>query len=175
MAGWSCFGADRFAPSRPYRSLAQLRHDVISESAPTAGIAKAAGVANGSLFTYFETKADLFNQLYLELKGEMAFAAMKGFPAGAELREQVFHVRQNWMTWAVSFPEKRRALAELGVSDEIMPTTRAVAHKTMAGVAELLERSRVKGPIGKFLLKSRTLGRSVIYTRRKLLPAPPPL
>jgi AcrR family transcriptional regulator len=30
------------------------------------GIAKEAGVANGSLFTYFETKADLFNQLYLQ-------------------------------------------------------------------------------------------------------------
>jgi AcrR family transcriptional regulator len=40
-------------------------------SAPTAGIAKEAGVANGSLFTYFETKADLFNQLYLELKSRV--------------------------------------------------------------------------------------------------------
>ena len=28
--------------------------------APTATIAKEAGVSNGSLFTYFETKADLF-------------------------------------------------------------------------------------------------------------------
>jgi AcrR family transcriptional regulator len=34
-------------------------------SAPTATIAQEAGVSNGSLFTYFETKADLFNQLYL--------------------------------------------------------------------------------------------------------------
>ena len=40
-------------------------------SAPTAGIAKEAGVANGSLFTYFETKTDLFNHPYLELKAEM--------------------------------------------------------------------------------------------------------
>jgi AcrR family transcriptional regulator len=30
-------------------------------SAPTAVIAREAGVANGSLFTYFETKADLIN------------------------------------------------------------------------------------------------------------------
>ena len=116
-------------------------------SAPTAGIAKKAGVANGSLFTYFETKADLFNQLYLGLKAEMASAAMKDLPEGAELREQVFHIWQNWMTWAVSFPDKRRALAQLGVSDEITPTTRAAAHKTMAGVAELLERSRANGPM----------------------------
>jgi AcrR family transcriptional regulator len=43
-------------------------------SAPTAVIAREAGVSNGSLFTYFETKADLFNQLYLELKTGMASA-----------------------------------------------------------------------------------------------------
>lgn len=116
-------------------------------SAPTAGIAKEAGVANGSLFTYFETKADLFNQLYLELKGEMASAAMDAFPEEADIRDQFFHVWQNWMNWAVSFPEKRRALAQLGVSDEITPTTRAAAHKTMARITELLERSRADGPM----------------------------
>jgi NAD(P)-dependent dehydrogenase (short-subunit alcohol dehydrogenase family) len=45
-------------------------------SAPTATIAKEAGVSNGSLFTYFETKADMFNQLYLELMNSMAEATM---------------------------------------------------------------------------------------------------
>jgi AcrR family transcriptional regulator len=116
-------------------------------SAPTAGIAKEAGISNGSLFTYFETKADLFNHLYLELKAEMASAALKGLPEGAELREQFFHLWRNWMDWAVAHPEKRRALAQLGVSDEITPETRAAAHKTMANIAELMERSRVDGPM----------------------------
>jgi AcrR family transcriptional regulator len=118
-------------------------------SAPTAGIAKEAGVANGSFFTYFDTKVDLFNQLYLELKTDAASAAMKNFPAGGEPRVQVFHIWQNWMNWAVSFPEKRRALAQLGVSDEITPSTRAGAHKTMTGIADLLERSRANGPMRK--------------------------
>ena len=31
-------------------------------SAPTATIAREAGIANGSLFTYFETKTDLYNR-----------------------------------------------------------------------------------------------------------------
>ena len=118
-------------------------------SAPTMGIAKEAGVANGSLFTYFATKADLFNQLYLELKAEMASAVMKDLRPGAELQEQVFQIWQNWMNWAASHPEKRRALAQLGVSDEITPETRAAAHKTMAGVAELLEQIRGSGPMRK--------------------------
>ena len=58
-------------------------------SEPTAGIAKGPGVANGSLFTYFETKTDLFNPLYLELKMEMASAATENLPTGAEPREQL--------------------------------------------------------------------------------------
>jgi AcrR family transcriptional regulator len=118
-------------------------------SAPTAGIAKEAGVANGSLFTYFETKTDLFNHLYLELKAEMASATLKNLPASAELREQFFHAWRNWMNWALSNPQKRRALAHLGVSDEITSETRALGHKTMAPVAELLERGRVDGPMEK--------------------------
>src|SRR5882672_1494151 len=116
-------------------------------SAPTADIAKEAGIANGSLFTYFETKARLFNHLYLELKAEMAFVARKNLSESEGLREQFFHVWQNWMNWAVAYPEKRRASAQLGVSDEITPETRAAAHKTMARIAELMERSRVSGPM----------------------------
>jgi AcrR family transcriptional regulator len=118
-------------------------------SAPTAGIAKRARVANGSLFTYFETKKDLFNALYLELKDEMASAAMKGLPGDADVRKQFFHVWKNWTNWAIAYPEKRRALAQLGVSDEITPETRATAHKMMTGVAELLERGRANGSMSK--------------------------
>jgi AcrR family transcriptional regulator len=117
-------------------------------SAPTMGIAKEAGVANGSLFTYFETKTDLFNQLYLELKMEMAAGAMN-LPVDVEVREQFFHLWKKWMTWAISNPDKRRALAQLSVSDEITPKTRTVGHKMMAPVANLLERARAHGPMQK--------------------------
>jgi AcrR family transcriptional regulator len=113
-------------------------------SAPTALIAKEAGISNGSLFTYFETKADLFNSLYLELKTEMATTALKGFPAGNDLRKQMFRVWSNWTGASVS---KRRALAQLHVSEEITPATRAAAHQAMAGIAELLERARANGPL----------------------------
>jgi AcrR family transcriptional regulator len=116
-------------------------------SAPTALIAQEAGVANGSLFTYFETKADLFNHLYRELKAEMAGATLKGVPARVELRDQLFQIWSNWMDWAVSNREKRRALAQLGVSDEITPASREAARKTSVDIAVLLERVRAKGPL----------------------------
>jgi AcrR family transcriptional regulator len=118
-------------------------------SAPTAGIAKEAGVPNGSLFTYFKTKTDLLNQLYLELKGEMAATALKGLPARSEPRKQFFRVWQNWTNWAVTFPEKRQALAQLSVSGEITVQSRAAGHKMMADLAELVDRSRATGPMRK--------------------------
>ena len=118
-------------------------------SAPTAGIAKEAGVANGSLFTYFETKTDLFNQLYLELKAEMASAATNALRPSADLHEQYYQVWQNWTKWAVCNPDKRRVLAQLGVSDQLTPETRIAAHKTMAVIAGMLERIRAHGPMSK--------------------------
>jgi hypothetical protein len=53
------------------------------------------------------------------------------------------------MNWALSNPQKRRALEQLGVSDEITSETRAAGHKTMAPVAKLLECGRANGPMQK--------------------------
>jgi AcrR family transcriptional regulator len=116
-------------------------------SAPTAVIAREAGVSNGSLFTYFETKADLFSQLHLELKTGMAAASLEGLPVQAPLREQLSCMWSNWMRWATSDPGKRRALALLDVSDDIAPEARAASHQAMADVAGILERARASGPM----------------------------
>lgn len=115
--------------------------------AQTAVIAREAGVASGSLFTYFETKKVLFNELYLDLKAEMASAALENLPRNASLRKQLFSVWSNWMHWAISDPDKRRALAQLSASEEVTPETRAASRKHTAGIAELLERCRAGGPM----------------------------
>jgi AcrR family transcriptional regulator len=117
-------------------------------SAPTAMIAKEAGVANGTLFTYFPTKADLLNQLYRELKSEMGAAALDGLAVDGGVREQMRQMWRHWLRWATSRPQERRTLALLGVSDEITPESLEFGHQTMAGVAKLLERSRENGPMG---------------------------
>jgi hypothetical protein len=53
------------------------------------------------------------------------------------------------MNWAISNPDKRHALKQLDVSDEITPQSRAAGHKMMATVANLLERARSQGPMQK--------------------------
>ncbi len=115
--------------------------------APTAMIGKEAGVSNGALFTYFETKADLLNQRYLELKTEMAAATTAGLPIEADVRDQMRHVWNSWLRWAISHPQERRALAHLGVSDDVTAESHQAAGQIYAGVATLLDRSRANGPM----------------------------
>jgi AcrR family transcriptional regulator len=115
--------------------------------APTATIAKEAGVSNGSLFTYFATKTELFNHLYLELKGEMATVALGDVPVVGEVRQPMFALWNQWLHWASASPEKRRALAHLAVSADITPASREAGHEAMAGIAKLLDRSRDQGPM----------------------------
>ncbi len=116
-------------------------------TAATAAIAKEAGVSNGSLFLYFETKAVLFNELYVALKTEMGEAAVAGLPAEGAPRELVRHMWERWLRWATTNPEKRRALAQLEVADEVTAESHRIVRHAQAGMAELLERSRDDGPM----------------------------
>lgn len=116
-------------------------------SAPTATIAKEASVSNGSLFLYFETKAVLFNELYVILKSEMGATAIAGLPTDGRPREQVHHMWTQWLRWATTNPEKRRALAQLEVADEITAESHHAVGQAQMGMADLLDRSRAHGPI----------------------------
>jgi AcrR family transcriptional regulator len=115
--------------------------------AATAAIAKEAGVSNGSLFLYFDTKVTLHNELYVALKTEMGASAVDGLPVESDPHEQLLHMWNQWLCWATSFPEKRRALAQLEVSDDITAESHQIMHSAFSGIAELLERSRAGGPM----------------------------
>src|SRR5258705_5151084 len=88
-------------------------------SAPTAKIAKGAGVAEGTLFTYFANKDELLNRLYQELKMDLRDAMMTGYPAGKSLIDRNRHVWDRFIGWGSAHPLKRRAMSQLVVSDRI--------------------------------------------------------
>src|ERR1700761_3782755 len=96
--------------------------EVVAEqglAAPTAKIAKLAGVAEGSLFTYFATKDELLNQLYRELKSDLRETMLSALPQAATTRNKLSHAWQRYVHWGVNFPKKRQVLAQLGVSERI--------------------------------------------------------
>jgi AcrR family transcriptional regulator len=93
-------------------------------SAPTAKIAKAAAVADGTLFTYFPNKDELLNQLYLDLKTELRDAMMAGYPAGTSQIERNRDVWDRFIAWGSAHPLKRSAMRQLAVSDRITEETK---------------------------------------------------
>src|ERR1700730_2627454 len=84
-------------------------------SAPTAAITIAAGVAEGTLFTYFKTKDELINALYREIKLELADAMMSGFPRKKSVRHRLEHVWNGYVDWGVANPSQQRVLKQIQV------------------------------------------------------------
>jgi AcrR family transcriptional regulator len=85
-------------------------------AAPTSEISKQAGVADGTLFTYFKTKDDLVNALYRETKLELADAMMSGFPRKKSVRTRLRHVWDGYVNWGMANPKQRKVLTQLQVS-----------------------------------------------------------
>src|ERR1700692_3406511 len=73
-------------------------------SAPTAKIAKRAGVAEGTLFTYFANKDELLNRLYLELKTDLSDAMMTSYPADKSLIDGNRPVWDRVVGWGCAHP-----------------------------------------------------------------------
>jgi AcrR family transcriptional regulator len=86
-------------------------------AAPTSEISKHAGVAEGTLFTYFKTKDDLINALYREIKLELADAMMSDFPRKKNVGTRLRHVWDRYANWGIANPKQRKVLAQLMVSE----------------------------------------------------------
>lgn len=131
-------------------AILEAATDLIADQglgAPTALIAKRAGVAHGSLFNYFPTKAELFNAVYLQLKGDLEDAVFAGLPASADTRQQLHHLWTRWTQWGVSNPSRRRALAQLDVSDLITEASHKTAFERAALGIEIVRRASAAGAL----------------------------
>jgi AcrR family transcriptional regulator len=93
-------------------------------AAPTSEISKQAGVAEGTLFTYFKTKDDLINALYKEIKLELADAMMSDFPRKQNVRTRLRHVWDRYVNWGIANPNQRKVLAQLTVSEVLTKESR---------------------------------------------------
>jgi AcrR family transcriptional regulator len=101
--------------------------------APTSAITSAAGVAEGTLFTYFKTKDDLVNALYREIKLELADAMMSGFPRRTSVRHRLQHVWNHYVDWGVANPAQQRVLTQIQVWGGL------TADSKRAGLAPFIE------------------------------------
>jgi AcrR family transcriptional regulator len=105
--------------------------------APTSAISKAAGVAEGTLFTYFSTKDELVNALYRELKLELADGMLSNFPRKKNLRSRLEHIWNGYVQWGVANPAQCKVLGQLQVSDALTEETKAAGSAPFAEIQEM--------------------------------------
>jgi AcrR family transcriptional regulator len=87
-------------------------------SAPTSAISREAGVAEGSLFTYFATKDALFNELYLELRMEFS-RHLDEFPHDQDARARLHYIWEKYLDLGAAHPEQLKVLAQLRASGKL--------------------------------------------------------
>jgi AcrR family transcriptional regulator len=107
--------------------------------AATSAISSAAGIAEGTLFTYFKTKDELLNALYQEIKMELATTMMSDFPRKKSVRNRLRHIWERFVTWGVADSVSRFALAHLEVSDRLTAESRAAGSAPFAEVETLVD------------------------------------
>ncbi len=116
-------------------------------SAPTAKIAQRAGVAEGTLFTYFANKDALLNELYLVIKTDLHAATMSGYPSRQSLIDRTRHVWDRYVGWGVRNHLKYKALRQLSVSDRITAEIRQIVGDSFGVFRELMIQCARVGPL----------------------------
>jgi AcrR family transcriptional regulator len=111
-------------------------------AATTARIAGLAGVAEGTVFTYFDNKDALLNELYVSLKAGLREAMMEGFPRSGAPERRIRHAWNGYVGWGLANPDGRGALRQLEVSGRIDARHRAAGSEGFSEITALL-RERV--------------------------------
>src|ERR1700687_2827977 len=106
-------------------------------AAPTSEMSKQAGIAEGTLFTYFKTKDELINALYREIKLELADAMMSGFSRKQSVRNRLQHVWNHFVDWGVATPNQQRVLKQIQVWGGLTEESKS------AGLAPFTEIQRI--------------------------------
>src|SRR5262249_15976998 len=116
-------------------------------SAPTAAVSKAAGVAEGTLFTYFPTKDDLTNALYREIKLELAGILMSDFAKKKDVRSKLQHIWESYVNWGSAQSAKRIVLAQLQLSDRLTEETKPIGSAPFSGIQVMAREAIAEGTL----------------------------
>jgi AcrR family transcriptional regulator len=93
-------------------------------NAPTSAISSAAGVAEGTLFTYFKTKDELINELFRELRKEMD-RELVDYPFAADARTRLRFVWDRYLNLALTYPKRLQVLRQLRASGRLLKDAEA--------------------------------------------------
>lgn len=111
-------------------------------SAATSAISAAAGIAEGTLFTYFRTKDELVNALYREIKLELADAMMSAFPRKKSIRSRLQHIWNQYVEWGLKNPMQQGVLRQVLVWNGLTQESKKVGSAPFVEIESMIEEAK---------------------------------
>lgn len=111
-------------------------------SASTYAISTSAGIAEGTLFTYFKSKDELINTLYKELKLGLAATMLDGYPRAGSVRSRMQHIWNKYIDWGMAHPEQLAVLNKVSVYEGLTDDCRSAAMAPFAEIINLAQDAR---------------------------------
>ena len=114
---------------------------------PTSMISKTAGVADGTLFTYFATKDDLIHAVYLTIKRELAELLIAGFETYDSFEGKMRHIWDGYIEWGVAHPERFKVMQQIHTNYPVSPEVAAEGLEPFAAIQQIAQESIASGLI----------------------------
>ncbi|MCP9234856.1 TetR/AcrR family transcriptional regulator [Lewinella sp. JB7] len=129
-------------------------------AAPMAKIAKLAGVAAGTIYRYFDSKQDLINQVYIEVKRSFSESAFRDYVAGDSVEEDFRKIWHNIADFKLREVEKSVFLSQCDNTPMVDEDSRREGLKHLRPLLELWERGQARGvirPVSPYVLYAFTI------------------
>ncbi|ESK37322.1 hypothetical protein P256_02377 [Acinetobacter nectaris CIP 110549] len=104
----------------------------------TSKIARLAKVSEGTIFTYFQNKDELINQLYLDIKGKLRESLII-HSQKTELQKQIQEAWKVYINWGLENPNEYKTLATLSLSSVITDVTKAKGNDAFCDISNILK------------------------------------
>ena len=105
-------------------------------------VAKEAGIATGTMYVYFESKEDLINELYLELKRHSAAKFMEGYNPEAPFMVNFERIWKNYLKTQLDQPEAAAFMEQYYRSPFLRQAVKEETDKLLSPIFELLEKGK---------------------------------
>lgn len=119
----------------------------------TASIAKAAGVATGTLFHHFASKDALLAELFLTIKQELASEMQSNLDTSLPHKQAAASVWLSGLEWALSHPQKQMFFQQFCMSPALPLDIRQMAMQEVLGfIGEMLRGGQQDGDLALYPL-----------------------
>ena len=125
-----------------YWASVKLLHVNGFHATPMSMIAKEANVAAGTIYTYYKSKEDLFNNLYLEIKKKFSAYLMEGVSDSIPIRDAFEKVWRNTVNFGLEYSEEYSVMEQFRNSPFIKIETVEEGFKIFQPVCNLIEKAK---------------------------------